>query len=326
MRKTKEKLPIAKILLLVVVMMLSLLVGKGDAYATSSVSLNKTSLTMTTKDTYLLKVKGNSSRVKWSSNNKKVVTVSSTGKVTAKKKGKAVVTAKVKGKSYKCKVTVENIATISKKKLTLGINEKRKLKLNYTVNKPKWKSSNSSVAKVTSKGVVTGKKKGNAKITAILHGKTYTCNVKVTNNRYVKVPTVEFRWDGKDYDGSLLNVEFVVEGRLDDGSCVNYYYNSGSGKFYTDTGELAMIVSKKIYSDYAVVVMEFYRTDGSYDFKMTTPVLTNEMHGTNIVAKIYLPNSNRVGKYTTDTGMYRSYTGCWYWSPFVIDHGKVIAN
>lgn len=308
------------------VMTLSLLQGKGDVYATNSVSLNKSSITMVTKDTYTLKIKGSSSKVKWSSNNKKVASVSNTGKVTAKKNGKAVITAKVDGKSYKCKVTVKKAATISKKKLTLDINEKKTLKLNHTVNMPKWKSSKSSVVKVTSKGVATGKKKGSAKITATLHGKTYTCNVKVTSNRYVKIPTVEFRWDGKNYEGNLLDVEFVVEGQLDDGSCVNYYYNSGSGKFYTDSGELAMVVSKKIYSDYAVVTMEFYRTDGIYDFQMTTPVLTNEMDSTNIVASTYLPDSNCVGKYTTDTGMYRSYAGCWYWSPFVIDHGKVVAN
>lgn len=42
----------------------------------------------------------------WKSSNPKVATVSSTGKVTAKKKGTTTITAKTNGKTYKCKVTV----------------------------------------------------------------------------------------------------------------------------------------------------------------------------------------------------------------------------
>lgn len=46
-------------------------------------------------------------KVKYSSSNKKIVTVSSTGKIVGKKKGKATITVKVKGKKLKCKVTVK---------------------------------------------------------------------------------------------------------------------------------------------------------------------------------------------------------------------------
>ena len=46
--------------------------------------------------------------MKWSSSNKKVATVNSKGKVTAKKKGTAVITAKVDSDTYECKVTVKN--------------------------------------------------------------------------------------------------------------------------------------------------------------------------------------------------------------------------
>ena len=44
--------------------------------------------------------------MKWSSSKKKVVSVTSKGKVTAKKKGNAVITAKVGSKKYRCKIKV----------------------------------------------------------------------------------------------------------------------------------------------------------------------------------------------------------------------------
>ena len=51
----------------------------------------------------------------WKSSNPKVASVTSKGKVTAKKKGTATISAKVNGKTYKCKVTV--LRPISKKLL-----------------------------------------------------------------------------------------------------------------------------------------------------------------------------------------------------------------
>lgn len=54
-------------------------------------------------------------KARWKSSNPKVATVSSKGKVTAKKKGTATITAKVGKTTYKCKVTV--LRPISKKLL-----------------------------------------------------------------------------------------------------------------------------------------------------------------------------------------------------------------
>jgi uncharacterized protein YjdB len=58
--------------------------------------------------------------VKWSTSNKKIITVDKKGKVTAKKKGSATITAKAGTKSYKCKVTVQSIG-LNKKEATLYI-------------------------------------------------------------------------------------------------------------------------------------------------------------------------------------------------------------
>lgn len=56
---------------------------------------------------YTLKVSGNTQKVSWSSSKKSVATVTSKGKVTAKKNGTAYIYAKVSGKTMKCKVTVK---------------------------------------------------------------------------------------------------------------------------------------------------------------------------------------------------------------------------
>jgi hypothetical protein len=80
----------------------------GNAYATSKsgVKLNKTNVALAVRKTVKLKVKGTSGKVKWTSSNKKVATVSSKGAVKGKKIGTATITAKVNGKKVKCKVKV----------------------------------------------------------------------------------------------------------------------------------------------------------------------------------------------------------------------------
>lgn len=75
--------------------------------AASKVKLNKSKVTLYEGKTTTLKVKGTKKKVKWSSSKKSVATVSSKGKVKAKKKGTATITAKVGNKKYKCKVTVK---------------------------------------------------------------------------------------------------------------------------------------------------------------------------------------------------------------------------
>lgn len=81
--------------------------GEGQLVQAATVSLSKTSVTMKPATTKTLKLEGASAKVKWSSSNQKVATVSSSGKVTAKAKGTAKIKATYKGKSYTCTVTVK---------------------------------------------------------------------------------------------------------------------------------------------------------------------------------------------------------------------------
>jgi len=144
----------------------------------ASIKINKTKKTLNVKQTYTLKITGSKKKVKWSSSNKKVATVNAKGKVTAKKKGTATITAKVNGKKYTCKIKVENpkISQTSKK---IEQGSSFTLKITGTTQNIKWSSNNKKVATVNSKGKVTAKKKGTAKITAKVGNKTFTCKVTV---------------------------------------------------------------------------------------------------------------------------------------------------
>lgn len=73
--------------------------------------------------------------------------------------------------------------SISAKTATVKVGKVKKLKLrNATPSKVKWKSSKKSVATVSAKGVVKGKRKGAAVISAKYKGKTYKCRVKVVRS------------------------------------------------------------------------------------------------------------------------------------------------
>ncbi|KIR01483.1 hypothetical protein P261_00297 [Lachnospiraceae bacterium TWA4] len=71
--------------------------------------------------------------------------------------------------------------SISNKTATIYVNQSKKLSMKGTKSKVSWSSSNKAVAKVNSKGNVTGVKAGTATIKAKVSKKTYTCKVTVKN-------------------------------------------------------------------------------------------------------------------------------------------------
>ena len=89
------------------ILVMLVLIVPINANASSKVKLNKTNLTLEVGKTATLKLTGSTVK-KWSSSDKKVVSVSTKGKVKAKKEGTATINAKAtNGKTYKCKVTVK---------------------------------------------------------------------------------------------------------------------------------------------------------------------------------------------------------------------------
>lgn len=179
--------------------------------AATKPKLSKTKITMTVGQSKKLKVKGISKkrakRIKWKSSKKKVVTVTKTGKIKARKAGKAVITAKVGKKKLKCKVVVKRKRKKARKKkesnssskkmwlsktsVTLQAGSGVDLVLHNAKNVVKWSSSNNKVAwadRATSSsknlGTIQAVSKGTAVITAKVDGKTFKCHVKVIADDY----------------------------------------------------------------------------------------------------------------------------------------------
>ena len=91
----------------------SLIGGMGTSAMSAQAAtakLNKKKLTLMTGDTYTLKVKKASGKVKWKSSKKSVASVSSKGKVKAKRSGSATITARVSGKKLTCRIKVKSAA------------------------------------------------------------------------------------------------------------------------------------------------------------------------------------------------------------------------
>ena len=150
-----------------------------------SLTLNKKSTTLYkgTRTTLKASVKGvDASKVTFTSSNTKVVTVNkSTGKIVAKAAGKAVITVKCGSLKTSCTVTVKNpTLKLAKTSASIKVGKKTTIKPKATPSGTiKYTSSNKKIATVSSKGVVTGKKKGTAKITVTCNGVSKTFKVTV---------------------------------------------------------------------------------------------------------------------------------------------------
>lgn len=149
----------------------------------------KTTVTVT-------KSKYNKSKYKkltFKTNKKSVATVNSKGKVTGKKAGKAKITVTSKYNKKKKTITVQVFkgkvtkVSLNKKSLALNLGGTATLKSTVKATKGakktvKWTTSNSKVATVTSKGKVTAKGVGTAKIKVTAADgtkKSATCTVTV---------------------------------------------------------------------------------------------------------------------------------------------------
>lgn len=163
----------------------------------TSLKLNKTSYTIGVGKTATLKatVTSNSSsnpKLKWTTSNSKILSVSQKGKIKGKKVGTATITVKVTdgtGLKATCKVKVVKAATkvsLNKRVLTVVVGQTEKLKAtitpsNATIKSVKWTSDDAAIAEVQN-GEVLGLSVGSTKITATAKdnsGKKATCYVNV---------------------------------------------------------------------------------------------------------------------------------------------------
>src|SRR5437763_1492493 len=131
--------------------------------------------------------------VTWSSSNTSVATVSSAGLVSGVTPGSATITATSEGKSGTASVTVTNVpvASVDVTPPTATVQAGQTVQLSATPRDANgaalsgrtvtWSSSNTSVATVSSAGLVSGVTPGSATITATSEGKSGTASVTVTS-------------------------------------------------------------------------------------------------------------------------------------------------
>lgn len=200
MKRSKKMFTVMLALCVALSMAMASVTANAATKKPKKIYLKATSTTVDIKgkvkvSVYKTKPSKASKSVKWKSSNKKVATVSKSGYVTGKKKGTVKITATSK-KSKKVKKTIKikvtnlkaKSVTMSKKSAILFPNDKTTLKATvkgsagFYNQGVTWKSSNTSVATVTSKGIVTAKKAGKATITATEKGgsKKATCAVTVS--------------------------------------------------------------------------------------------------------------------------------------------------
>ena len=159
-----------------------------------NVSLNKSELAIKKEATEKLKATVSPSSledktVTWKSSDKNIATVSKWGTVTGVNYGTTTITctSKATGASATCTVTVGNIS-LNKSKTYIKKNKTEVLKVTLTPStlsdkSVTWKSSNKSIATVSSSGTVKGVKYGTATITCTSKatGLSATCKVTVGN-------------------------------------------------------------------------------------------------------------------------------------------------
>ncbi len=162
----------------------------------TAITLNATSQKLTEGKTVTLAATvtpaDTTDAVVWTSSNTKVATVSADGVVTAIKEGTAVITATAGNVKATCKITVSKaVVKVTKVSVTASarnIAAGKKVQLKAAVAPSKatnkavtWKSSNTKVATVNSKGVVTfSKKAGGKKV-------TITATAKDGSKKYGKI-------------------------------------------------------------------------------------------------------------------------------------------
>lgn len=177
----------------------------------SSITLNKSSLSLGVGETSQLSASvyptsATNRSVSWTSDDTSVITVSSSGLVTAKSAGTATITCRANdgsGKKATCSISVKEAVkptSITLNKTNASLTEDETLQLTATVSPSDaadktvtWMSDNAAVATVNASGLVTAKGGGTANIIATTSNNLAAVCIITVENKYIGMPTV---WSG----------------------------------------------------------------------------------------------------------------------------------
>ena len=255
--------------------------------------------------------------VTWSSSNTSVATVDGNGKVTAKSAGAAIITAKsTNGVTAKASVIVSPLKSITfdKTKMELKVNQTGKLTVTVVPasdkGKVSWKSSDTSVATVNTKGEVTARKNGTAKITATVNNQTATCTVTVTNSSSKGATTrsytvKDYKWNNNSYkfwlyapktNGEAMPLVVYLRGDSHVKSDVNMVNNYGFSRIINEGGDYPFYMISPFcghYLSYCSRGLAFYSEGNLHGFVMEL---------VNYMIKNYNIDTNRIILVGEDTG------------------------
>ncbi len=168
---------------------------KVNPIGVSKITLNRTSQSLSKGKTFTLTAtvkpaNATNKALTWISSNPKVATVDKNGKVTALKNGTATITCKsANGKKVTCTVTVRKISVVDIQldKRSVLVDKGATFNIvaiitpgNATNQKVTWKSSDKSIAKVSSSGKVTAVAPGVCQITATTSDGGFTAVCMIT--------------------------------------------------------------------------------------------------------------------------------------------------
>ena len=222
----------------------------------ATVSLNKRSTSVYIGKTTQLKVKNYTGKIRWSSSNTSIATVSSTGKVKGKKAGTVTISARAGKKTLKCKVTVRSVISVSPKEIyldgtddaTITVKLKHRCGLRYSITSPyvvscSWDKQwyeNNTVAYL----YITGERTGTTYVTITNTFNNEKVRIKVVVDTTVKVEGVNISSNSESLyvgDSVKLSADVYPSNATDRG--ITWYSDNTSVAKVSDYGRVEAVSS-----------------------------------------------------------------------------------
>ncbi|MBR1566288.1 MAG: Ig domain-containing protein, partial [Oscillospiraceae bacterium] len=263
--------------------------------ASAAAKLNKKKLTLNVKQTYALKLSCAKGKVKWSTSDRKVATVTKKGVVKGVAGGTCKITAKNGKKTYTCKVTViEKVKKVMlDKTLKLTVGGKATLKpvitpVTATNQAVKWTSSNTKVAKVNSNGKVTPIAAGTATITCTSKfDSSKKATFKITVRQYVEKVSLSAGAD-EIFEGETLQIKSTIS--PSDSSDKSLVWSSSNTKIATVDSNGKVTGVKSGTATITATAKDRGTISGKYTVDILLPVTGIALDKTSAV--IYTNNKN----------------------------------